>query len=171
MVKHTPEDIYTYYYLNQAGSGFSNVYSGPVYQKGYGIGSFLGGLFRSLLPLLKNGTSVLGSELLKTGANIITDITHNEDPQNVIKRRGKETIDNLGKMVGNAMFGCGYNRAVGLKRAHSQTSSAVGKKRPVKRVKKEAKSKKKTKTKAKAKPKQPRRKNTRTKNDVLDIFS
>lgn len=34
----TEEDIYTQYYLGQAGSGFSNIYSAPAYQKGLGIG-------------------------------------------------------------------------------------------------------------------------------------
>lgn len=32
-------DLYTNYYLNQAGSGFSNIYSAPAYQKGLGIGT------------------------------------------------------------------------------------------------------------------------------------
>ena len=43
---------YFQYYSHQAGSGY-NVYGGAPYQEGYGIGSFLGGLFRSVFPLLK----------------------------------------------------------------------------------------------------------------------
>lgn len=178
MVKRTVEDIYTEYYLQQAGSGFSTIYSGPVYQKGYGIGSFLGGLFRTLLPLLKSGSSAVGSELLKTGANILTDITHMEDPQQAIKRRSKESINNLGSMFGTAMFGNGYNHTAAVKRRHSQTGCSRGKKPPVKRVKKER-----TKPKTKAKPKQKvnqksksqqkpnKRKKNCTKSEVFDIFS
>lgn len=31
-------DIYTNYYMAQAGSGFSNIYSSPAFQRGMGIG-------------------------------------------------------------------------------------------------------------------------------------
>lgn len=34
----TEEDIYTSYYLRQAGSGYSNIYSSPAFQRGAGIG-------------------------------------------------------------------------------------------------------------------------------------
>lgn len=129
MVKRTKEDIYTEYYLRQAGSGFSSVYSGPIYQKGSGIGSFLGGLYRVLFPLLKSGTATIGSELLKTGANILSDITHNEDPRIAIKKRGKETINNFGQMVGDSMFGAGYIPAKTVKRCHSQGITSPAKKR------------------------------------------
>ena len=33
-------DIYTAYYMRQAGSGFSNIYSAPAFQRGMGIGNF-----------------------------------------------------------------------------------------------------------------------------------
>lgn len=33
--------LYTDYYLNQAGGGF-NVFNGAYYSRGYGLGSFLG---------------------------------------------------------------------------------------------------------------------------------
>lgn len=32
------EDIYTAYYMTQAGSGYSNIYSSPAFQRGGGIG-------------------------------------------------------------------------------------------------------------------------------------
>lgn len=181
MVKRTVEDIYTEYYVHQAGSGFSSIYSGPVYQKGYGIGSFLGGLFRNLFPLLKTGSSAVGSELLKTGANILSDISHMEDPQQAIKKRSKESINNLGSMFGTAMFGNGYNPATGVKRQHSQLDRSRSKKPPKKRVKKERAKPKNTKPKSKAKPKskqkpksqqkQNNKKKNYTKSDVFDIFS
>lgn len=34
----TEADIYTAYYMAQAGSGFSNIYSSPAFQRGMGIG-------------------------------------------------------------------------------------------------------------------------------------
>src|ERR1700709_2830579 len=97
MARRGEPDIYADYYLAQAGSGFSNIYAGPSYQRGYGIGSFLGGLFRTVYPLLKKGTIALGSELLKTGASCISDMSRNEDPQQVFKKRGKEAVQNLSR--------------------------------------------------------------------------
>lgn len=169
MVKRTSEDIYTEYYLSQAGSGFGSVYSGPIYQKGHGIGSFLGGLFRTLFPLLKTGSAAVGKELLKTGANIISDTTQSQDPQLVINRRGKETINNLGRMFGEQMFGAGYKSNTNRKRGQSKNES-----RPAKKRKTAAKTKKNN---SKAKPKKNtskktvRKTNKRSKSDILDIFS
>lgn len=36
----TEADIYTSYYMRQAGSGFSNIYSSPSFQRGAGIGKY-----------------------------------------------------------------------------------------------------------------------------------
>lgn len=172
--KNNIDDIYTYYYLNQAGTGFGSVYAGNVYQRGHGIGSFLGGLFRCVFPLLKNGSKTIGNELLKAGANIVSDIARNEDIDTVIKRRGKETIDNLGRMAGEKMFGCGYNANVTRKRKQSQTKARGGKKaKKTKAVNKKKKTVTKKKTKQVKKKNNKRvsnKKNVRTKKDLFDIF-
>lgn len=164
MVRNEDYDIYTTYYLNQAGCGFSNVYSGPMYQKGYGIGSFLGGLFRSVYPILKKGASIVGSELLKSGSNIISDIASAQDPQMVVKKRGKEAINNLSRVVGEKMFGAGYKAAKAVKRKHSDSKSQPVKKRktarassPKKKVSKNRSNKKKN--------------QGRSKSDIFDIFT
>lgn len=151
-------DPYTLYYLNQAGSGVGNVYAGCVYQKGHGIGSFLSGLFRCVLPMIKSGGSTVGSELLKTGVNIISDISRNESPEAAIKKRGKETLNNLSRIAGEKMFGCGYIQQSSGKRSHSSTSN-----RSAKKKKSAKKSTNKNTKKKQAKP--------RSKREVIDIFS
>lgn len=147
------------YYLNQAGSGFGNVYTGCVYQKGHGIGSFLSGLFRCALPIIKSGSATVGSELLKTGVNIISDISKNELPETAIKKRGKETLNNLSRIAGEKMFGCGYIQQSSRKRSHSVANNRSGKK---KKVTSKSTNKKNIKKKQ-AKP--------RSKLEVIDIFS
>lgn len=162
MSRRSEHDIYTEYYLNQAGSGFSNIYAGPSYQRGYGIGSFLGGLFRTVYPLLKKGSLALGSELLKTGVSCLGDISRSEDPQEVFKNRGKEAVNNLSRRAADHMFGSGYkNAVVGRKRSQSSKTSVAVKRKKVA----PKKSKKKQTRKVKAKPKK------RSKRDLLDIFS
>lgn len=146
-MKHkTVADVYTDYYLNQAGSGFGNVYASGVYQRGHGIGSFLGGLFRCVFPLLRSGSSAIGSEILKSGANIISDISKSESPEVAFKKRGKEAINNLSNLMGDKMFGSGYKTSVARKRPQSSAGSRGGKKA------------KKTTTKAKTKSKTTKKK-------------
>lgn len=160
----TVNDVYTAYYLNQAGSGIGGVYSSGLYQKGHGIGSFLGGLFRCVLPLLKSGSSALGTELLKSGANIISDIGRNEPVEATIKKRGKETISNLSKLVGDKMFGSGINANAALKRPQSVASS-----RSVRNAKKSKANKKIKKSTPKKKP--LKKTKSRSKSEIFDIFS
>jgi hypothetical protein len=53
------------YYIHQSGKGYP-VFAGRRYQRGHGLGSIFGGLFKAAMPLLKNGAKTLGREALKT---------------------------------------------------------------------------------------------------------
>lgn len=153
--------------MNQAGSGFGNVYAGGVYQKGHGIGSFLSGLFRCVLPILKKGSATVGSELLKSGANIIADISRNESPEISIKKRGKEALHNLSQIAGDNLFGCGYKQSILHKRPHLSTNIRSAKKAKVANNSTKKKGAKKSpKQKSKNITKKPRRKS-----EVIDIFA
>lgn len=164
-------DVYTAYYLNQAGSGFGGVYTSGLYQKGHGIGSFLGGLFRCVFPLLKSGSAAVGTELLKSGANIISDIGRNEPVEKIIKSRGKEAINNLSKLVGEKMFGSGYKTAGAIKRLHSVASSCSVNTSKKAKTNKKAKTKKTKAKKAPPKNKTVKKTKPRKKSEIFDIFS
>lgn len=165
MCEKSINDVYTEYYLTQAGSGFGGVYTSGLYQKGHGIGSFLGGLFRCVFALLKSGSSALGSELLKSGVNIISDIGKNETVESTIKKRGKETINNLSKLVIDKMFGSGYKPEATRKRSHSAVYS--GRENTSKKANKKPK---KVTTQNKNK-KTAKKVKQRCKSEILDIFS
>jgi hypothetical protein len=70
-------DRYTRYYANETGGGGGEM--GPVYranfrvQRGRGIGSFFGGPFSFIKPLLYSGEKDVGKVALKTVSNM-TDI-------------------------------------------------------------------------------------------------
>lgn len=83
-------DPYTAYYMNQAGSGIGNFYRGAHFQKGRGIGSFLGGLFRSAFPLFKAGARAVGKEAWKAGLGVLSDHADDKDLKQSIKRRASE---------------------------------------------------------------------------------
>ena len=63
---------YTEYYARQAG-GALPYFAGAQYQRGHGLGSLLGGLLRSAMPLIKRGVVALGKGALKTGVRIADD--------------------------------------------------------------------------------------------------
>jgi len=75
----------TRYYIHQAGGGgggsgdgIGRIYSVPPFvQRGHGLGSLLGGLFRSIRPLFLSGLrtagKALGREALRKGGKILTD--------------------------------------------------------------------------------------------------
>lgn len=108
------QDPYLWYYRNQLGSGVSVVYRGAPYQRGHGIGSFLGGLFRSISPLLKSGAKAVGQEALKTGINVLSDMVGAVPPKRAFESRIKEFTTNLKRRADNkvdsVMKGSGYKR-------------------------------------------------------------
>jgi hypothetical protein len=74
MQRHnTDARAYHEYYLNQAGREYP-VYVGTLYQRGHGLGSIFGSLFKSAVPLLKRGAKTFGREALKTGLNLASDV-------------------------------------------------------------------------------------------------
>jgi hypothetical protein len=58
------------YYIHQAGKGYP-VFAGRRYQRGHGLGSIFGGLFKAAMPLLKKGAKTLEREALKTGSLVL----------------------------------------------------------------------------------------------------
>ena len=112
------------YYLHQAGRGIGGrggigpIYSVPaIYQRGYGIGSFLGGLWRMVRPILWSGAKIFGRETLRTGGTILSDMADNSDGTpagHIISKHAKNLISNLKGR------GCKRKAATPKKRATSK---------------------------------------------------
>ena len=86
--RHNPEAREHHeYYLNQAGRGYP-VYVGTRYQRGHGLGSIFGSLFKSAVSLLKRGA-------LKTGLNLASDVMEGQNVTQAAKSRLKSTGQNL----------------------------------------------------------------------------
>lgn len=93
-------------------SGVGRIYVGNPYQQGSGIGSFFGGIYRFVLPLVKSGAKTVGKEALSTGINIVSDIASNKDPREALRMRLRESARNLKRKADekfeNFMSGEGY---------------------------------------------------------------
>jgi hypothetical protein len=124
----TAENDIVQYYVNQAGSGIGSIYSGPLYQKGYGIGSFLGGLFRACIPFVKSRGVAVGKQLLKSGFEVIGDLQKNETLKDSLRKR---KTDIYGKVADAIITGNGY-----LKRQKLNFNQSSFKNRPSKALNK-----------------------------------
>lgn len=129
---------YEHYYSHQAGSGIGVIYRGVPYQRGHGIGSFLGGLFRSVLPLLSSGARVIGKEALNAGVGLLSDMVSSRPMEDSIKSRLKEASTNLKRKAHDKidrinMSGSGYI----TKRKHQSAfiPHSTTKQRAVKKIK------------------------------------
>ncbi len=101
----TRQDHITEYYLHQAGGG--QYYAGSSYQKGHGIGSWLGGLFRTVLPLLRSGATAVGREAARAGAHVLADVASGDPMGESAKRHAGEAVQNLKRKAAAAMSGSG----------------------------------------------------------------
>lgn len=110
--KHNNICPYHHYYANQAGTGVGVIYKGVPYQRGHGIGSFLGGLFRSVLPLLSSGAKVIGKEALNAGVGLLSDMVNARPLEESVTNRFKDATSNLKRKADDkmdrVMKGSGY---------------------------------------------------------------
>lgn len=173
---------YLEYYENQVGGGavsrysrFGRVYVGAPYQQGHGIGAFLGGLFRQIMPIFGRAAKAVGKEALSAGMNVVGDVASRQIPLREslenrltesglrLKRKATEKLDQI-------MRGSGYKKRRitrkiqkgGRLRRVRSAASKVHKKKRTSRKKKRVK--KKT---VKKSSKHNKKKKSR---DVYDIF-
>lgn len=121
----------TEYYINQAqtGSGM-NYFAGSSSQKGAGIGSFLGGLFRSIFPFLKQGAAIVGKEALRAGSHILADAASGEVP---LRNSLRDHFIEAGRNLSNKMSGQGIKQL--RSKTKNQSSRHNGTGRTAKRAK------------------------------------
>ena len=79
--------LYEDYYTRQSGEEVP-VFYGARTQRGHGLGSTLGGLFRRALPFLSSGVKLLGQQAM----NVASDMIDGKSFQDSAKGRLKERI-------------------------------------------------------------------------------
>lgn len=155
--------------------GISHVYIGTPNQRGHGIGSFLGGLFRRALPFLKIGAKALGKEALRTGVKVAGDmIEKNMSLKDSVHTRVREAGGNLkrkaSEKLDTLMHGSGYKTHKIARNSHSNIGRVTS--RTSSKKKKSSKNKKKKKTVRKTIKKKKKKNTTKKKilRTVADIF-
>ena len=85
-----------YYRMQEQSGGGDMVFRGAKFQRGHGIGSFLAGLARTVMPLLKSGATALGKEALSSGVGFLGDIAAGTaDPRRAADMRLKQFTGGL----------------------------------------------------------------------------
>lgn len=118
---------YIRYYNDQigGGGGVRNVYVGARYQRGHGIGAWLGGLLRRVLPHVASGAKAVGKEAARAGLNVLSDMTAGETSfKDSVKSRARESRKNLqrraAEKISEMMKGSGYKRRSSQRKAQSR---------------------------------------------------
>jgi len=112
-----------YYARQQKGGGDFPVYVGRYRQRGHGLGNMLGSLFRRILPYLKSFAPIA----LRTGANIVEDVSKGKTWKDAALDRVPETISKVA-------FGDTNQSGSGFRRKRKKVAL---KRRTLKRVKRD----------------------------------
>jgi len=84
--------MYEDYYSRQVG-GLMPVFVGSRQQRGHGLGSVLGGIFRRfVIPFFKTHGKALATDALRTGVNVAEDVLGGRTLKESVKRRVPEGI-------------------------------------------------------------------------------
>lgn len=154
----------------QTGAGNIVVFRGSPHQRGHGIGSFLKGLFRASLPVLKRGAQMLGKELFQSGADFMGDLEQNIAPKEAFEGRFNDFKQNMKRKALDAVLrGKGYKAKKKRKSPQSKRSSRKNKTSVKKGRRGKAKRGKKVKRSKKAGKAKRSKKVIRSKADIFGV--
>lgn len=133
------------YYSRQAqqGGGMSYFYLPHVSQRGSGVGSWLAGAARGLIPLLRKGSAFLAPYLAKTAANVMNDYASNPSNdtfRSSLKSHGIDSLDNLSSDAISKMRG--GRLGMMKRRRKTAATTTTAKKKSSTSIKRKAKPKK-----------------------------
>lgn len=138
----------------QGGGGMEYHYTPYSYQKGSGIGAFLSGLYRGLIPWVQKSTNYLTPHLMKALSEVVHDYQGNPTPENLtfsLRNRSLGALENVTSDAITKMRG----GKLGMVRQKRKVAALTAASAPAKR-----------KSRATAKPKSVKRSKLPTKRSV-----
>ena len=96
----TRSNPYFYSSNYQTGDGMQ-AFRGSTIQRDYGLDGFFKGLARSFVPVLKRGLVHAGKKAVKTGIQVLHDVSDGKSFKKAIKERGKQNINELASDIKN----------------------------------------------------------------------
>ena len=110
--------------------GVQNVFRGPMYQQGYGLGGYFKKFFRWLMPIaerhvmphIKSGIETVGKQAVESASKIANDTISGRNIQEAAKENVSQAIDNLKQKAEKTLSGKGVkkkkNKKIILKKSH-----------------------------------------------------
>ena len=109
--------------MHQQGYGLP-AYHGIVMQRGYGLGGFFRGLVRAVAPHVKQGLKKVGKKALKTGLQVISDVSEGQNLKQSLKRRATQNVSEFIQQKPAKK-----RKVVSVKASRSSTGKGKGRKR------------------------------------------
>lgn len=117
---------YNQYYSNQAG-GIYDIYKGPLYQRGYGLGGIFKRFFKWIVPLMQKhgapliekGISTVGNQIVASTNDLAQDIIKGKDVKESANEHFETAVENLKRKAENALSGKGIKRRKKRKQSKS----------------------------------------------------
>ena len=109
--------------MHQQGYGLP-AYRGIVMQRGYGLGGFFKGLVRAVAPHVKQGLKKVGKKALKTGLQVISDVSEGQNLKQSLKRRATQNVSEFIQQKPAKK-----RKVTPVKASRSSTSKGKGRKR------------------------------------------
>lgn len=109
---YIPNEDWDYFYQGQAAQSGHGIpgFAGAAYQRGGGIGNFLGRLFRFILPVAKTAAKAVGKQALASGAEIVGDVARGRNFAESAKEHGRDALGALADKTGAYMKQKGSGR-------------------------------------------------------------
>lgn len=128
-------DYYRHHYAGRHHQLGGDVFAGTRYQRGYGLGALISGLFKSIVPmigrnvvpLLKSGAKAIGKHAIKAGSNVIQDALKGQSLKSSLRKRAGEELGNL---VGSAVKKVSSDKANTVNRRSANKTKSKKKKKP-----------------------------------------
>ena len=120
--------MYLRYYEDQiGGGGVKHVFTGARNQRGRGVGAWLGGLIRHILPYVTSGAKAVGKEAVRAGMHVLEDVVEGQKSlKESLRSHAKDSSRNLrrkaAEKIGDMMKGGGYKSKRRTRRAQSRKS-------------------------------------------------
>lgn len=104
--------------MNRQLGGVENVFRGPLYQRGYGLGGYFRKFFKWLIPIaekhvlpqIKSGASVVGKQAIESLAEIAKDSVKGRNFKESFQERTNEAIENLRERADKSLSGKGKRK-------------------------------------------------------------
>lgn len=102
---------YADYYMRQIGGGGYSPYTGELHMRGGGVGDFLSGLYRGVIPIIMKGVKLAAPHALAAASKLVRSVAQDPgDFSGAVRKSSLEALGNITQQMANSFqTGNGYS--------------------------------------------------------------